>query len=244
MGCKDTCSTPCATAILAAKRQTVSHRDQMQLSLNAFKRCHTAYNHLQPPFNPSTARPTHPNSSVNVKNHVSTLRNTQIAHQAHHTNAVVSRYKARCNVNMSSSTAHVQPTPSHKNGHQHPKHEMDFTITPQRQPLQIPSHHCTVFKQPHTLCTSATLAPISISIIFPKWTNTQRKTDIQTTQQHSPAQPIANTTKSVESNSQTRNATPDSHPNSHIHPQIHTHDGCPLAHKVTIIHFHTSACLI
>jgi hypothetical protein len=52
MGCKHTCSTSCATAIFAVKRQTISHRDQMQLSLNAFKRCHTAYSHLQHSSNP------------------------------------------------------------------------------------------------------------------------------------------------------------------------------------------------
>jgi hypothetical protein len=145
---------------------------------------------------------------------------------------------------MTSPTAHVQPTPSHKNGHQHPKRKMNISPTPQPQPPQIPTHHCTVLKQPQSLCTSATLASMRTSITFPKWTNTQRKTDIQTTQQPSTAPPIASTTKPVAINSRPSITTPDSHPNSHIHHQIHTHDGCPLAHRITMIHFHVSASLI
>jgi hypothetical protein len=127
------CSTPCPTAIFAAKRQTISYRDQMQLSLNAFKRCHPANSHLQHPSNPSTARPTHPNSSDHVKNHVSTLRNTQIAHQHHqHPTTHMQLYNA---------TKHAASQHSHPNSSR-----TTYTFT-QKRTSTSESHNVPIVRQ-------------------------------------------------------------------------------------------------
>jgi hypothetical protein len=125
---------------------------------------------------------------------------------------------------MTSPTAHVQTTPSHKTGHQHPKHEMDITTTPQPQPPHIPTHHCTVFKQPQTHCTSATLAPTSTSITLPKWTNTQRENrhPNHTTGFYSPANSIHDKRSRNQQPNQQRNARltlKQPHPSSNPHPR-------------------------
>jgi hypothetical protein len=69
------------------------------------------------------------------------------------------------------------------------------------------------------------------------------KTAIQTKEQPFPVKSTAKTDILVVNDSCISKPTADSHSNSHIHHKIHTHDGCPLTHNNTIVHFHGSASL-
>jgi hypothetical protein len=128
---------------------------------------------------------------LTVINHVSTLLNAQITRQRQqHPITSKQLYGALKHVVIPTGTSnqpHEHPTPSYKNDAQHLKNKMDINTTPQPQPSQIPTQHCTAFHQQQAQYAPATRPPMST---FPKWTNTKRKTAIQFTSLPQPSQQL------------------------------------------------------